>query len=223
MQNLSANLDVLPTAQRQLWHRLGSTPKHFVLYGGTALALQLGHRESIDFDFFSSQAFIPLDLLAAVDYLRDSAVSQQEPNTLSCDVAATAGAVKVSFFGGLTIGQINAPVRTKDTCVAVASLMDIFGTKCATISQRNETKDYLDIHSVITLGRLSLADGLASARAIYGRRYSPLLTLQALVFFDDLPDALPQSMQSDLRAAVKSVSIDRLPTMTSAGLIGVQE
>jgi hypothetical protein len=225
MQVLPANLDVLPARQRQLWGRLDSTPSHFVLYGGTALALQLGHRESIDFDFFSSRTFAPLDLSATIDYLRGQAITQQEPNTLSCEVAAGAGAgaVKVSFFGGLTLGQINAPARTGDNRIAVASLLDVFGTKCATISQRNETKDYLDIHALITLGRLSLTDGLAGARAIYGLRYSPLLTLEALVFFDDLTDAPPLAVQSDLRDAVKSVSLERLPTMTSSGPIGAVE
>ena len=50
-------LDILPPAQRRLWNELGSTPPDFVLYGGTALALRLGHRQSEDFDFFSSYSF----------------------------------------------------------------------------------------------------------------------------------------------------------------------
>lgn len=44
-------LDILPPAQRALWDELGGLPHGFVLYGGTALALRLGHRQSIDFDF----------------------------------------------------------------------------------------------------------------------------------------------------------------------------
>lgn len=50
-------LDILPEAQRALWPELDSVPSSFVLYGGTALALQLGHRVSEDFDFFSSAGF----------------------------------------------------------------------------------------------------------------------------------------------------------------------
>jgi len=38
---------------------LAGVPPHFILYGGTALALRLGHRESVDFDFFSSETVIP--------------------------------------------------------------------------------------------------------------------------------------------------------------------
>jgi hypothetical protein len=50
-------LDILPESQRQLWPELDAVPYGFVLYGGTALALQLGHRVSEDFDFFSSAGF----------------------------------------------------------------------------------------------------------------------------------------------------------------------
>lgn len=52
-------MDILPMAQRRLWPQLGNAPKlGFVLYGGTAIALRLGHRDSVDFDFFSER---PLD------------------------------------------------------------------------------------------------------------------------------------------------------------------
>ncbi len=50
-------MNVLPPAQQTVWNMLQASQKlNFVLYGGTAIALQLGHRISIDFDFFSSQA-----------------------------------------------------------------------------------------------------------------------------------------------------------------------
>lgn len=49
----SPKFNILPASHRTLWNELKSTPKHFVLYGGTALALRLGHRISEDFDFFS--------------------------------------------------------------------------------------------------------------------------------------------------------------------------
>src|SRR4051794_6043444 len=58
-QHLEAKLDVLPAAQREIWPSLAPARRlNFVLYGGTAIALHLGHRESLDFDFFRSE---PLD------------------------------------------------------------------------------------------------------------------------------------------------------------------
>jgi hypothetical protein len=44
--------DVLPQPQKALWSELKDVPDTFVLYGGTAIALQLGHRQSIDFVSF---------------------------------------------------------------------------------------------------------------------------------------------------------------------------
>ena len=49
-------LDILPDEQRALWPALVQVPESLVLYGGTALALRLGHRTSVDFDLFSSEA-----------------------------------------------------------------------------------------------------------------------------------------------------------------------
>ena len=43
--NFVPRLDILPAAQRQLWTELNDVPPEFVLYGGTAIALHLGHRE----------------------------------------------------------------------------------------------------------------------------------------------------------------------------------
>lgn len=61
MMVFTPNLRTLPTAQRALWLELEATPDHFMLYGGTALALYLGHRTSVDFDFFSNASFDPDD------------------------------------------------------------------------------------------------------------------------------------------------------------------
>jgi Nucleotidyl transferase AbiEii toxin, Type IV TA system len=69
----SPRLDILPDAQRRLWPELAQTPEDFTLYGGTAIALRLGHRQSVDFDFFAfASTFEPVILLQRVPYLRHS-------------------------------------------------------------------------------------------------------------------------------------------------------
>ncbi len=55
------NLDTLRVSQRALWPELEGTPETFTLYGGTALALRLGHRASADFDFFRTPHLIPIN------------------------------------------------------------------------------------------------------------------------------------------------------------------
>lgn len=64
-------LDILPKSQRSLWPELDAVPSDFVLYGGTGLALQLGHRVSEDFDFFSSYGFNPDQLKSVLPFFRD--------------------------------------------------------------------------------------------------------------------------------------------------------
>ena len=64
-------LDILPESLRDLWPELDAVPSDFVLYGGTALALQLGHRVSEDFDFFSSEGFDPNRVKSRLPFLRD--------------------------------------------------------------------------------------------------------------------------------------------------------
>ena len=59
LQRLEPKLGVLPPGQREIWTSLAPAAQlNFVFYGGTASALHLGHRESLDFDFFRSE---PLD------------------------------------------------------------------------------------------------------------------------------------------------------------------
>ena len=104
MTTFEPRLDILPAAQRKLWPELTPVQQHgFVLYGGTAIALRLGHRQSVDFDFFSSWPVDQAKLRAALPFLRHTTVRQDQPNTF--EVATKAG-VKVSFFGGLDFGRV---------------------------------------------------------------------------------------------------------------------
>ena len=80
---LAPKLSALPAAQRALWPELSQVPPRFVLYGGTALALQLGHRQSEDFDFFADAPVNADELLAAVPLLRGATVRQKAANTLT--------------------------------------------------------------------------------------------------------------------------------------------
>jgi len=91
-------LEVLPAAQKALWGELSSVPDEFVLYDGTALALHLGHRTSIDFDFFADRNLNLSTLESTVKFLRNARVIQREKNTLGV-IVDRGGPVSVSFFG----------------------------------------------------------------------------------------------------------------------------
>ena len=150
-KTFNARLDTLPESQRQIWPELDAVPDHFVLYGGTALALQLGHRISEDFDFFSSEGFDPDRLRRDLPFFQDLDVSNPEiwvhckQDNLEAFVERGGGIVKVAFFGGLSkLKRIEEPLRAKGSRVQVASLVDLAGMKMRVIQMRGSWKDYVD-------------------------------------------------------------------------------
>lgn len=207
-------LEILPDAQRALWAELAAIPSEFVLCGGTAIALQLGHRQSVDFDFFGSRAFDPAQLYSTVPLLGGSTILQQAANTLTCRVER-ADPVIVSFFGVPTFRRVAAPLIAHDNRLRIASLLDLAGMKAAVVQQRAEAKDYVDLHALLEAG-IGLPAALAAAGVIYGERFNPQLTLKALSFFGDgdLP-SLPASVQERIIGAVRSVNLDRLPALSA--------
>ena len=208
---MNPRLDTLPAPQRRLWPELRATPSHFVLYGGTAIALWLAHRESEDFDFFSSE---PLDsgaLLAGIPYLNDAAVVQRAPDTLTC-VVDRGGPVQVSFFGGLSLNRVESPHTVEGAGILVASLQDLGGTKAQVVQSRALSKDYIDIDALMRLGGVSLTSMLGAAAAIHGEHYNAMLTLKALTYFGDgdLPD-LPTAVRKRLSQAAAKVDSGLIP------------
>ena len=211
MPSFQPRLDILAPPQRALWPELDATPDHFTLYGGTALALRLGHRQSLDFDFFSRQAFDPGALAREIPYLAEAEQVQVVRHTLTCRVER-GGPVLVSFFGNLTLGEAGPREIAEGSKVHVASLLDIAGTKAAVVQQRAQPRDYLDIDALIRQG-IDLRHVLAAGAVVYGRSFNPLVTLKALSYFDDVP-ALPVEVQERLRAAVETVDPTNLPVLT---------
>ena len=212
LSTFAPKLETLPAAQRALWTELAVIPPGFVLCGGTAIALHLGHRQSVDFDFFGSHAFDPVQLYASVPLLNGSTVLQQAASTLTCRVER-GGPVIVSFFGMPSLRRVAAPLIAEDNRLRVASLLDLAGMKAAVVQQRAEAKDYIDVHALLAAG-IGLPMALAAAMIIYGERFNPQLTLKALSFFGDgdLP-SLPVGVQERIFAAVKCTNLDQLPTL----------
>jgi hypothetical protein len=198
--------EVLPPAQRDIWPGLAPSVKMgLVLYGGTATALRLGHRNSIDFDFFTEQPLDFAELERGFEFLKHSRVIQQQENTLSVLAPAQQGAIRVSFFGDIRIGRVGTPSLTQDGVVMVASLLDLLATKLKVILQRIESKDYRDIAAILRAGQ-DLRDGLMGANAMYSPTFQPTEALKALTYFEggDL-EALPPRDRETLIRAVKSV------------------
>ncbi len=211
VMSFAPNLGILPAPQRVLWPELSATPADLILYGDTALALRLGHRTSVDFDFFSNAPFDAERLAAQLPYLKGAERLQVAPDTLTCRIDRD-GPVLISFFGGLGLGKVQPPDAIEGMQLAVASLLDIAGTMAAVVQARAEAKDYLDIDALLRTG-MDLATMLAAGTVVYGRTLNPVITMKALSFFDDLPQ-LPADIRQRLSQAVAGVEIARLPVLT---------
>lgn len=214
MTPLVPRLDALPGAQRHFWPLLQPlVGLGFVLYGGTAIALRLGHRQSVDFDFFTDRPLEARALRLHAPWLADATVLQEAPDTLTVlarlrdtrPPGATEEAVKISWFGALSFGRLADPAMTSDAVAQVASLEDLLATKLKALLQRVESKDYLDVAALLRSG-VALDRGLAGARALYGQAFQPAECLKALVYFQggDL-DTLSAHTRTELIRAVAAI------------------
>jgi Nucleotidyl transferase AbiEii toxin, Type IV TA system len=213
MSGFSPRLDVLPAAQRRLWVELSAIPPEFTPYDGTALALHLGHRKSIDFDFFGSRNIDVVALESGISFLEGAKTIQREKNTLSA-VVDRGGPVKVSFFGVPKLPRLTPPLVAKDNGLKFASLLDLAGTKASVLQVRAEAKDYIDMDALIQVGKVALPFALGAAGKLYGASFNPEITLKALSYFDDENlRELPGEVKFRLVNAVREVDLDHLPSV----------
>ena len=208
---LKPYLHILPEMQRALWPDLAPCKDlGFCLYGGTAIALQLGHRASVDFDFFSHQALDEAKekaLLEKLPFLADAALVQMVADTRTY---STKTSVTLSFFGNIAFGRVGAPCMTEDGVLQVASLQDLMACKLSVMLKRVEKKDYRDIAAILRSG-MDLHDGLAYAKALYPQ-FPPMECVRAMVCFEDPKlQSLSQEDKEILVNAARNFRPDAIP------------
>jgi hypothetical protein len=214
---VTPHLEILPPAQRAFWDRHAAmVPRHFVLYGDTAIALRLGHRTSVDFDLFSSRPLDEAAIRESLPILARSTLLQQDPETLVLTLPLGDGEVKLSFFGSIAFGRVGVPDEVPDR-LSIASPIDLLATKLKVVHQRVEARDYLDIEALLRSG-LSLNDGISAARALYGEAVNPLMTAKAVAWFSEggLDKTLPPETRHLLERA--SATLDLASAMRPAPL-----
>ncbi len=172
--------NILDTNRKELLPLLAPFKKHYYLAGGTGLALQIGHRKSEDFDFFTSQPFSTTDLFDEVqkNLVKHTLVKiQDEENTLTILVDDT---IKISFF--YYPYPLLEPLLQEE-CLKIASVADIGCMKLSTIVSRATLKDYVDLYFI--LKHVSLKELLEKSK----NKHPTLdtnLTLKSLIYFDDV-------------------------------------
>jgi Nucleotidyl transferase AbiEii toxin, Type IV TA system len=220
MQRFLPHLDVLPEAQRRLWAELRDVPEEFTLYGGTAIALQLGHRTSTHFDFFGRRPVDAMALRLGTPFLARADIVQCEKSRLTAIVDRGAP-VDVYFAGLPRLPRLALPLVAEDNGLKVASLIDLAGTKAMVLQIRAAAQDYIDMDALIDLGGVSLSRALAAGQRLYGRSFNPEITLKALSCLDDGDlGNLPEDLMLRLVQAVRGVDLDRIPRLAVLDDIG---
>lgn len=202
-------LEVLDPTQRKLWDELGATPEQFVLYGGTAIALRLGHRQSVDFGFFTDQPFDPVRLRREVPDLADAEVVQEKKGTLSV-IIDRGQEVRRSFFcPDKPLRVIGNEYSSAVPEVRLAPLIDLAATKTNVVSQPASAKDYIDIHSLATLAGIDLLSALVAVGFVFeGQTFNPFVALKALTYFGEMElKPVPANVRGDLARLAAEVDM----------------
>jgi hypothetical protein len=155
------------------------------LAGGTALAIQLGHRESIDLDFFSKKDFSVPKIKEALSGIGELAVDYEEDGTLS----GVLDGVKISFFH-YGYDQLFPLINYEE--IFLADERDIAAMKIDTISSRGSKKDFIDIFFLMKKYSLDQLMGFFEKK-YKNIKYNKLHILKSLVYFEDA-DSNPASM-----------------------------
>ena len=183
------NLKILAEAQRKLWVKIAGVKSidNFYLAGGTAIALHLGHRESIDFDFFTNKNCVNDKLLQSLEKLGKLKVDEFDQTTL----LGWLDKVKLSFFR-YRHSCLSEPIEYKG--IKVASLEDLVAMKVIAISQRGTKKDFIDLHAIIKSGWNFEAIFSAIERKYQRAEYNKMHLLKSFTYFDDAEDELMPKM-----------------------------
>lgn len=184
-------LQTLPDNVQSLLRRLGTLPtvSDFYLAGGSALALHLGHRISVDLDFFTPQEDYEQEPL--IQDLRRAghlAIRQQRPGTLNALLEGT----QVSFF----VYPYPVLEEFQDLWgVRVAGVLDLAMMKLAAIGQRGRKRDFIDLYFICQSG-YSLRSLLARMPEKFPKvEYPSYHLLRALVYFQDAEgDEMPRML-----------------------------
>lgn len=148
----------------------------FYLSGGTALSLQLGHRESIDLDFFNQEDFDPRLIQQELEKIGKLEDIQLDKNTLNAFLKG----VKVQFLG-YPYPLLESTDNWKG--IRISSIVDIACTKLHTISMRGSKKDFVDLYFV--LKRYKLKELFTKLKKKYPKTdYNKAHILKSLVYFD---------------------------------------
>lgn len=153
--------------------------REFYLVGGTAIALHIGHRRSIDFDLFKYGALKPRNILEKIAGANfPSSVTRRVTEQLNVTVYE----VKFTFYQYPF--KINATENFEDI-LRMPSLLELAAMKAYALGRRSKWKDYVDLYFILK-DHFSITQISQKAIELYGELFSEKLFRAQLSYFDDI-------------------------------------
>jgi len=168
------HLEILNSAQLELLPTLSQFKREYYLVGGTAIALHIGHRESIDFDLFKGKAIRKQDVfskLKNIDYIVSFA-DYNQINMLS-------DGVKITFFSFPYSVPLNSELKG---ILKMPDLLTLAAMKAFALGRRAKYKDYVDLYFIIKF-HYSIYDISARAALIFKEQFIEKQFIAQLGYF----------------------------------------
>lgn len=171
--------EILTKKQIELFPLIKEFGKEFILVGGTATALYMGHRSSIDFDLFSCKDFDGREIRRKV--LRHAKVDRtyiDEPG----EYTVMANKVKITF--------LSYPYKIKagtqlDKIIKLPDLLTLAAMKAFALGRRAKWKDYVDLYFILK-DYFPINEISQKAKQIFENEFNERVFREALVYFKDV-------------------------------------
>jgi len=176
------HLEILDENRKAILPKLAAFKNAGYLAGGTALALQIGHRISYDFDIFCASE-IPLSFPSKIKKefsIKETLINNQDEFTF-----LTEGDVKISFI--FYPFDLKAHVmRNENLPLGILSPLGVALAKAYALNRRNSWRDYLDLYVMLKEKLTDLKNIVKEAQKVYGEVFNEKLFLAQLVYTEDI-------------------------------------
>ena len=172
-------LNILSNSQKEILPFLSQFKREFILVGGTAIALQTGHRMSIDFDLFKENLLNKSKIKKKLSLLN---VKKQLLFEDGDGIHFLVDDVKLTFFHYpfpiKGIISIEKGIKTPD-------LLTLAAMKFYAMGRRSKWKDYVDIHHLLQ-NHFTIEQVSIKANELFGDGYSEKLFRQQIIYFENI-------------------------------------
>lgn len=179
---MKLHYEILDEKRKKAFVELGQLfGKEYYLAGGTALALQLGHRTSLDFDLFRDQAISLFLKQKAAKHFQKAKMLVDNSDELSLVIN---NGIKISFINYYW-KPIFPLIKTAEG-LPLLSIKDIAATKAYALGRRGNFRDYYDLYVIVKNGYCSLKQIINYCEKKYGDLFSARMFLEQLAYLGDV-------------------------------------